>query len=152
MCDRRQANVPYKTFYAISNGFGFTPLQLKQTLQAHSIYVRLYNGTILDTVNAPRFLQTLGLQREYFAGDLFKDLGKEMHIQTNGMDVFRFRLVQTVNGYFTEGVPIDYDGGSDPLTKGDFYICTWVSSPSFGFVNVVQDTTIGKESAGEPRQ
>ena len=63
------------------------------------------------------------------AGDLFRDMGREVHVQVNGQTVYTLSKVQQMTGSTSEGV-----SGLAPTTAGTtgyntFYIVTFSSDP-----------------------
>lgn len=123
------SQVPSKSKYLISlsSGTGFTPIQLKAALQGN-VSVLQYTGTLLNTTNASAFVQSVGT-RAIAASLSFKYMGQQLVIQSAGQDVYRFRLVQPVNGPMVQGVPGHYD--TDLL-----YVCVWSADPSVKTVAV----------------
>ena len=74
--------------------------------------------TVLNTTNFNSFLSGVGDRYNLDIGDLYRDLGKQLHLYQNDVHVVTFtycQRVQDVSGQLTEGV------GSEP----NIYICTW---------------------------
>lgn len=120
-------------FISLVSGNGFTPTALETAVRTYSSDIVSYDGdTILNCKNASSFLSSrIGLTRSYLARQQLKDLGKIVQIMTNGYTVFKFRLVQEVNGITTEGVPDNYPTNS-------FYVCTVSNDPTTLSVNVAR--------------
>jgi hypothetical protein len=112
---------------SIANGTGFTAAQLAAAMAGSAPSIILYTGTLLNVVNASTFLPLI-VPTSFTSLLQFKDMGKLLVIQSNGQDVYRFRLVQTVNGPTTEGVP-----STDP-----FYVCVWSADPAVKSVVVAR--------------
>jgi hypothetical protein len=112
---------------SIANGTGFTASQLVAAMTGSTPSVILYTGTLLNVVNASTFLSTIATTS--FTSLLqFKDMGKLLVIQSKGHDVYRFRLVQMVNGPTTEGVSFN----------DSFYVCVWSADPAVKSVVVAR--------------
>ena len=122
--------------FAINGDSGFTQLKLSNTVAAHPTAVVLYDGTILNTTNADTFLGYINNGRTFTSGNVFRDLGKTLYVQTNGRIDYIFTYVQEVQGPLTEGVPDNYNVNS--TTAGNFYICTWAADVAGNQVNVVR--------------
>ena len=134
------AQIPSRSrlLFAINGDAGFTTLKLTNTIAANPTAVVMYDGTILNTTNADIFLGYIGTGRTFTTGNVFRDLGKTLHLQTNGRTDYIFTYVQQVQGPFAEGVPDNYNVNS--TTAGNFYICTWAANVSAGAasINVVR--------------
>ena len=62
------------------------------------------------------------------ANSEMRDMGKFMMlVNDQGQHYALLRLVQTVNGPTTEGVPDNWDG------SGQYWICTWTADPTSDF-------------------
>jgi hypothetical protein len=62
------------------------------------------------------------------ANSEMRDMGKFMMlVNTQGQHYALLRLVQTVDGPTTEGVPNNWDG------NGQYWICTWTADPTSDF-------------------
>jgi hypothetical protein len=132
------AQIPTRSrlLFAINSDSGFTQLKLANTLTAHPTAVHLYDGTILNTTNAHTFLGNINDGRNFTTGDVLRDLGKSLYIQTNGRTDYIFTYVQQVQGPLTEGVPDNYNVSS--TTEGNFYVCTWAANIAGNYVNVIR--------------
>jgi len=119
----RQVDTRSKLLLAVYGDSGFTPLKLANTIAANPSAIVSNLGTVLNTTEAGTFIGNTGYGRSYDSGDLFRDLGKELIIQTNGRTDYVYRLVQTVKGRGSEGVP--ENAGTPSLNSGNFYICVW---------------------------
>ena len=126
----RQVDTRSKLLLATNSDEGFTPLKLATAIAAHPTLVLSNLGTVLNTTEAGTFIGNIGYGRSYTSGDLFRDLGKELVIQTNGRTDYVYRLVQTVKGSGSEGVP--ENAGTPSLNSGNFYICTWNADNTSG--------------------
>lgn len=112
-----------KFLLAIYADSGFTQLKLTNAIASNSAAVLSYDGTILNTTNAGAFIGYINYGRAYSAGQMFRDLGKTLYIQTNGKNEYILTYVQEVSGFGSEGVPANFDVNS--TTAGNFWICTW---------------------------
>ena len=100
-----------------TNG-GFTAAQLASAVAASQAIIKSYDGTVLNTTNFDSFLNGVGDRYNLDIGDLYRDLGKQLHLYQNDVRVVTFTYCQRVqdpSGQLTEGV------GSEP----NIYICTW---------------------------
>ena len=104
---------------ASSNHGGFTAASLATTLSNDSSYVLSYDGTILNTTNAATFLNDISSPVGISSGDVYRDMGKQLHVYEDGVKIALFRYAQKVEdpnaSTHNEGV------GSSP----NIYICTW---------------------------
>ena len=126
----RQVDTRSNLFFAVYGDTGFTPLKLANTIAAHPTSVLSNLGTVLNTTEAGTFIGNIGYGRSFNQGDMFLDLGKELVIQTNGRTDYVYRLVQTVKGSGSEGVP--ENAGTPSLNSGNFYICVWNADNTSG--------------------
>lgn len=128
-CASSYSQIPGRTKFlmSIANGTGFTATQLAAAMAGSAPSVILYTGTILNVVNASTFLPLI-VPTSFTSLLQFKDMGKLLVIQSNGHDVYRFRLVQTVNGPTTEGVSF----------TDSFYVCVWSADPAVKSVVVAR--------------
>jgi len=113
---------------------GFTDAALNAQLAANASNVISFDGLQLNTSDYATFLNGVS-SVSIVAGDLFRDLGKEIHLLQNGVKVAVFRHAQLVNdnNAMYEGV-----GGAPNL-----FLCTWQSAGSvcpsaLGMVKVVR--------------
>jgi hypothetical protein len=100
-----------------TNG-GFTAAVLASAIAASPSLIKSYDGTVLNTTNFDSFLNGVGARYNLDIGDLYRDLGKQLHLYQNDVHVVTFTYCQRVqdsSGQLTEGV------GSEP----NIYICTW---------------------------
>ena len=78
-----------------------------------------FDGTVLNVINYANFINGIGQSgiNVINAGDMYRDLGKVLHIYEKGVKMATFRYAQKVddNNAGTEGV-----GGYPPL-----YMCVW---------------------------
>ena len=130
------AQIPSRSrlLFAISGDSGFTQLKLTNAIAANPTAVVMYDGTILNTTNADTFLGYINYGRTFTTGNIFRDLGKTLHLQTNGRTDYILTYVQQVQGPFAEGVPDNYNVNS--TTAGNFYICTWAANNTTGGIGV----------------
>ena len=112
-----------RILFAIEADSGFTQLKLTNAIAAHSSSVIQYDGTILNTEDAGAFIGYINYGRTFAKGDIFRDLGKTLHIQTNGRTDYILTYVQQMRAFKSEGVPPNYNENS--TTGGNFWICTW---------------------------
>ena len=134
------AQIPKRSriLFAIAADSGFTQLKLTNAISAYPNLVVSNNGTVLNTTNAGTFIGNIGYGRSFETGNIFRDLGKELHVQTNGRTDYILSYVQQIRGATTEGVPDNYNVNS--TSQGNFWICTWaadVITAAIG-VNVVR--------------
>lgn len=93
---------------------GFYPADLATALNT-SLTVTTYNvqnlGSIINTNNASLFVATINTNQsvDYNQADQFRDLGKRLYLQTNGMNTFIYCLVERMESVDTEGVPLNPD-------------------------------------------
>jgi len=137
---RYYSQIPKKSriIYSINSDSGITQLQLTNTINANPGLIIKNNGTILNTTNANTFISATGYGRTFTSNTIFRDLGKQLHIQTKGRTDYILTYVEEVNGAKTEGVPDNYNINS--TTLGNFWICTWAAdeiAPALS-VNVVR--------------
>lgn len=111
-----------KYILSLSSGTGFTLAALQSAVTTYAQSVLQYEGPIVNTTAASTFLGNIST-RSFNSSVAFMDLGKLLVFQTRGQDMFRFRLVQEINGGSTEGVPGNYP-------TNQFYICVWSADPS----------------------
>lgn len=133
---RSPAQIPYKSrlLFAINGDSGFTQLKLTNAIAAYPSAVLQYDGTILNTTNADTFLGYINYGRAFSTGNVFRDLGKTLHLQTNGRVDYILSYVQQVQGPKAEGVPNNYDVNS--TSAGNFWICTWAANNDAGGIGV----------------
>jgi hypothetical protein len=112
-----------RLLFAVAGDSGFTQLKLTNAIAANSSAVLQYDGTILNTRDAGAFIGYIDYGRSFATGDLFRDLGKTLHIQTNGRTDYILSYVQQIRAFKSEGVPPNYNENS--TTGGNFWICTW---------------------------
>ena len=116
-----------KYLYAVAPSSEFTQLKLNNTIAAYPNSVLMYDGTILNTTDAKAFLTSaLSGNTQTTAGDRFRDLGKNLYLQTRGRNDYIFTYVQEIKGHVTEGVPSNYNINS--TTAGNFWLCTWAAN------------------------
>jgi len=132
------AQIPTRSsvLFAIAGDSGFTQLKLTNTISANPASVLVYDGTVLNTTNADTFIGYINYGRSYNTGELFKDLGKKLYLQTNGRIDYIFTYVQQINGPKAEGVPDNYNVNS--TTAGNFWMCTWSAGGPGISMNVVR--------------
>ncbi len=130
------SQIPHRSrlLFAIAGDSGFTQLKLTNAIAAHPSDVLKYDGTILNTTEAGTFLGYINYGRTYATGNVFRDMGKTLHMQTNGRTDYILTYVQQVQGPLAEGVPNDYNVNS--LTAGNFWICTWAADNVTGGIGV----------------
>jgi len=105
---------------ASSNHGGFTNSTLVSQIAAKT-YVIAFDGTILNTTDVGSFLgQMNGSAVPIAAGDLYRDMGKELHILQNDVKIAIFRYGQKV--YDQPGNPSEGVGAAPNI-----WICTWQS-------------------------
>jgi hypothetical protein len=111
---------------------GVSQLSIPSTV-ANSNYIINYDGTILNTTDASAVLSELliGGGINIAAPLQLRDMGKILYVQEDGVLVYKFRLVQPVNGPITEGVPGNYP-------TANMYVCTWSADPATLVVRVAR--------------
>jgi hypothetical protein len=119
-----------------SNHGGFTKSNLLQTLKDDASLVISYDGTILNCTDPWTVMADIGNPVSISQGELYRDMGKSLHFQKNGVLVAIFRYAQLVNdtNLYYEGVP---------PSRPNIWICTWQSAggncPSaYGMVKVIR--------------
>jgi hypothetical protein len=132
------SQIPNKSrlIFAIAGDAGFTELKLENAVAANASSIILYDGMILNTANADAFIGYINYGRSFNTGDVFRDLGKRLYLQTRGRIDYIFSYVQQVNGPISEGVPANYAINS--LTAGNFWICTGGGGGGGIGINVVR--------------
>ena len=125
-----------RLLFAINGDSGFTDLKLQNAVAAHASSIIMYDGMILNTVDAGAFIGYINYGRSFSAGEVYSDLGKRLYIQTRGRNDYIFSYVQALNGPLTEGVPADYSVNS--VSSGAFWICTGGSGGDSIGINVVR--------------
>jgi len=130
------AQIPKRSriLFAIGGDAGFTQLKLTNAINAHPESVLSNDGTVLNTTNAGTFITKTGYGRSFATGDIFRDLGKELYVQTNGRTDYILSYVQQIQGATTEGVPNNYNVNS--TTAGNFWICTWAADNATAAIGV----------------
>jgi len=120
------------------NHGGFTQADLDSVISGNPELVIQYDGTILNSSNAWNLIGNIDYDNavnSIAAGDIYRDMGKQLHIMQDGVKIASFRYGQKVddgnNG--AEGV------GSHP----NLWLCTWVGAgpycpESYGMVKVVR--------------
>ena len=107
-----------KYFYVpvTSNHGGFTEQALASNIVSDNNLVLSNQGTILNVSDASEFIGDLDVV-QINAGEVYRDMGKEVRVLENGSEVALFRLCQLVsdNGDGYEGVP----------SVPNIFICTW---------------------------
>ena len=91
---------------------GFTPAQLSDALASDEGTRVLSNmGSVINTNNAGQFIRTINNDESpsYSQADQFRDMGKELYIQTNAANAYIYKLVQRISGQDTEGVSSNSD-------------------------------------------
>jgi hypothetical protein len=136
------AQIPARSKYLFvpraSNHGGFTAAQLSARISADAANVMYNDGTVLNTTDAWSFIGGMaydfGINRLEL-GDVYRDMGKELHISQDGVKIAVFRYAQKVDdgNNFAEGF------GTHP----NLWICTWVGAgpfcpESYGMVKVVR--------------
>jgi len=104
---------------ANSNHGGFTNVALAARLADNASNIISFDGLQLNTINYSDFLNGMSAQ-SISQGNLFRDMGKEIHVLQKGVKVAVFRYGQLVNDNdnITEGV------GASP----NIFLCTWQSA------------------------
>jgi hypothetical protein len=100
-------------------------------VQATNHFVPIEGATINSIMTISNFESSVNSQEAPDAqGTLYKDLGSEVvTVDSMNRQFARYRLVQLVNGFTTEGVPNNYGSTT-------FYIQVW--SAAEGFVTVAR--------------
>ena len=122
------SQIPYKSrlFVAVLSGNGFTQAALDTAITASTRIIK-NGGSMLNTTDATAFVN--GVAKRAFTGtdvgptNMFRSLGKELRILTNGRTDYILTYVQNINGLASEGVPSNYASA----TLGNFWICTWIA-------------------------
>ena len=123
-----------RLLFAIAGDSGFTQLKLTNAIAAYPRDVLHFDGTILNTTEASAFIRNIDYGRMYATGNVFRDMGKTLHVQTNGRTDYILTYVQQVQGPLAEGVPNDYN--TDSLSNGNFWICTWTADIDAGAISM----------------
>jgi hypothetical protein len=121
-----------------TNG-GFTPAVLDTVISSNTNLIVSYDGTVLNTTDSDAFLTAIVSEgtQSITLGNLYRDMGKQLHLYQNGVKTVVFRLGQKVEDpdveVYTEGV------GTSP----NIYLCTWQSQGSqcpnpLGMIKVVR--------------
>ena len=109
-----------KNLYVVvnSNHGGFRTYDLKARVVAEASEVISFDGTILNCTNAGSVLDGIGNQVSVAIGDLYRDMGRKLHVQQNGRTCAIFTYSQLVNDNNAE------NEGVSP-TAPNIWICTW---------------------------
>jgi hypothetical protein len=122
------AQIPSRSKYLFvpiqrDNG-GFTAAQLANVVANSQSIIKSYDGTVLDTTDSNSLFNSIdNTVISINQGDVYRDLGKQLHVYENGVAVATFtycQLVEDTNGELYEGV------GDAP----NIYMCTWQSAGS----------------------
>lgn len=107
---------------AVASGTGFTEAQLRSALQATAApTILLRTPTVLSVADASAFLATVATTA-FSVRTNFRDMGRVLSLQSRGHEVFRFAVLQPVNGVTTEGVP-------DAYATANLYVCVGSNDP-----------------------
>lgn len=125
---RQFAQIPNRSrlLYTIGTGTGFTRFGLSNAIAAHPTLVKMYDGTILNTTNGNTFASLYLTGVSIAAGSIYRDMGKQLYVQTNGMTEAIYTYCQLVQGPYSEGVPDAYNV-TNSTSVGNVYICTWTN-------------------------
>jgi hypothetical protein len=118
--------VKYLTAIA-SDSTAFTPASLDTAIAAGSTYAARDLGGVINTNNAASFLGSITKATTISTGTQYRDMGKDFFIQTNGVNVYHYRLAQPVSGATTEGVPSNY-------ANANVYVSVWNAAGGAKFV------------------
>lgn len=122
-----------------STNAGFTPEVLQTVISSNAALIVSNDGTVLNTNDSDAFLNAIVSEgtQSVSIGNLYRDMGKQLHLYQNGVKTVVFRLGQRVEDpgveVYTEGV------GSYP----NIFLCTWQSQGSqcpnpLGMIKVVR--------------
>jgi hypothetical protein len=118
--------VKYLTAIA-SGSAAFTHAALVAAIDGSgSLYAVRDLGGVINTNNATSFVGDISTTA-YTSGDQFRDMGKDFYVQTNGVNVYHYRLAQPVDGATTEGVPAAY-------STANVYVQVWAAAGGADFV------------------
>lgn len=117
---------------AITDASGIQQAIVAPTI-ANSNYIINYDGTVLNTTNATAVYEELlaAGSTNVISPIQFRDMGRIIYIQQNGIEVFKLRLLQPVNGPLTEGVPNNYP-------TANTFVCVWSADPSITTIHVAR--------------
>ena len=112
-----------RLLYVVNGGNAFTKATLQSAVAANRTLLNGFDGTILNAKNGDTFLNSILLNspQTVSPGNIYRDMGKKLFIQTNGLTESIFTYCQLVQGPTTEGVPTNYN------TTDTVYICTWTN-------------------------
>ena len=117
-----------KYLTAISSAsLAFTPANLATAIADDgATYAVRDLGGIINTNDAAGFVGQITTS-SYTSGNQYRDMGKDLYIQTNGVNVYHYRLAQPVSGATTEGVPAAY-------STANVYVQVWAAAGGSDFV------------------
>ena len=94
-------------------------------------YLSLDDQYVIDTTNASNFYAAAlnAGSTTAVAGGLLRDMGKDIWLEQAGVVIAHLRLVQPVNGPFSEGVPAA-SGSPATYANSNFYVVCWSADPA----------------------
>ena len=117
-----------------SNYGGFNTTVFLTAINGNSNVIS-YDGTILNTTNPNTVLSSISGGVNVAIGELYRDMGKKLYVQQNGINCAIFTYAQLVDdaGAVNEGVP----------NVPNIWICTWQAAGTtcvspYGMVRVVR--------------
>uniref|UniRef100_A0A6C0L9S1 Uncharacterized protein n=1 Tax=viral metagenome TaxID=1070528 RepID=A0A6C0L9S1_9ZZZZ len=119
-----------RLLYVVTGGNAFSKSTLLTYLAANKSLIYGFDGTVLNAKNGNTLLTSIFNAQSptipVSPGNIYRDMGKKLYLQTNGVLQDIFTYCQLVQGPNTEGVPNDYS------TNGNVYICTWTNDTDSG--------------------
>jgi hypothetical protein len=117
-----------RLLYVVNGGNAFTKAKLLSAVAANNTLINGFDGTVLNAKNGDTFLNDflLASPQTVSPGNIYRDMGKKLFIQTNGVIESIFTYCQLIQGPTTEGVPTNYS------TTDTVYICTWTNDTQGG--------------------
>jgi hypothetical protein len=104
------------------------PARMKYLYAVGSTNAWVPTGQVNTILNTTQFASGFSTITDIPEDSLMRDLGKMITVvNTSGQHIAVLRLVQTVDGPFTEGVPDNWN------TQGQYYISTWCADPTSQF-------------------
>jgi len=114
-----------RLLYIVEGGNAFAKSTLLTYLAANKSLIYGFDGTVLNARDGNSLITNIISAESptipVTPGNIYRDMGRKLYVQTNGVTVCIFTYCQLVQGPNTEGVPANYS------TKGNVYVCTWSS-------------------------
>lgn len=101
------------------------------TAVAAGTYLAQDDKYVIDTTNAASFYSAAlaAGNKNIVSGSLLRDMGKDIWLEQAGVVIAHLRLVQPVNGPFSEGVPAA-SGSPATYANNNSYVVCWSANPA----------------------